>query len=341
MISLMMFGTAFHNPHRINLLLTMVPRIASCGVALALAQSVLLAQEASKPSTNAVATQAVKAQTKPQTVFDWLNANGLRFQRAFDGQPNAADPATVSFLSDLGKKSTVYDANFALIYQPDFLATTLGDNAYLSGLASIEGALTSDNSTAADDAWRFRLGLDSDFLKHAGDKHMVTVYTTLNAMYEADQAFRTRKITAELITTPSWLVDKQANPIGLGWDLDVGVGKFQWRPYFGVDVGDTLQHGPSAETEDTVLRLIGRVTARLSFPGAAKVLGVHDLYLSADDKVYGLPLETKETVHNYFVGGLRVEVSKAISLGVTYTVGADAPDFNYTRTVGAEFGVKF
>jgi len=82
----MMFGTAFHNPHRINLLLTMVPRIASCGVALALAQSVLLAQEASKPSTNAVATQAVKAQTKPQTVFDWLNANGLRFQRAFDDQ---------------------------------------------------------------------------------------------------------------------------------------------------------------------------------------------------------------------------------------------------------------
>lgn len=282
-----------------------------------------------------------QSQEPSKNFFIPLQAAGFTLQRALSG-PDKGEAAAFSFLSTLGD-NTVFTADFALSWHPPRESFKVGP-FYVSFLTSVEGKLTSAESES-ENAWRFRASL-------IGDTHQIgpidSTYTSVSLKYESDQDFDTQKLMVEMVFTPT--IRKLA--LGKAWppaptDPSSGHAKqyppfqFIWRPFLGLDVGHTFDKGQSAETEETILRLQVRGRAQLLLNLVTQALGLHETSIFVDNTFYYLPLEGRNGTHNFLVAGIEFLVTKNVSIGLTYKVGEEAPNFEQIKTFGGTIGIRF
>lgn len=250
--------------------------------------------------------------------------SGFSLQRALTG-PDEGEPAALSLLRTAGA-DTVYSASFALIWEDP----AGGSEATRFGW-SIEGSVTSDESKS-ENALRARASVSS-FIDGIADN----LFTTISLKYETDQDFNTQKVSAELVLTPNWahgFIGKASGDYDDPW-------QFRWRPFGGIDAGHTFDDGDSMETDDTVLRLVGRVRAEIYLNFLRDPLRVQDAVLFVDNTYRFLPLEDGDDSFNYFVAGLSFRFNEYVGLEITYKNGEDAPLFDDIETFGVSIGVRF
>jgi hypothetical protein len=267
--------------------------------------------------------------TTARSIFKLFSDKGFSLQRAVEG-PDADKGAEFSFLHTI-KKSSVYTADFALIYNyrpPQTSQTSIGFQT------SVEGKLTSDKSQS-EDAWRFRAGAVIDHqLKR---RTLNLIYLSLGGKLEGDQRFDVKKFSFEALFTPTF----PKLSVGVSKPLDTASPfQFRWRPFLGFDIGRTVKKGASKETQNTVFRLTPRVTAKLKLNFLNEVLKLNEVYLWMDNTFYYLPLESK-TKRNFFTSGLEFDVTDNLGFGLTYKNGESAPKFNRVNTLGATISIRF
>ncbi len=281
------------------------------------------------------AQPALQAQAAPPKKHAQDFWKYIHLQQAFDGT-GSTDPATFSFLNTTGGNN-VGSADFALIYKPSLPSGH--DTFSVSG----EGKIASDKG-AAEDAVRLRLtynmyrplgedptNLDPRF--HG----LQDTYTTFSLKHEANKGYTTQKLLMETVftLTDSDLAMGGRHPVADKNNHLHLSSPIIWRPYFGVDAGDTLRTGDSTETSRTVLRLLFRLHVQLDFGNP------DGIYLYVDNKAYALPLEHSGTGKNFLVAGLVIPIKKDISFELKYKVGKDSPDFQGIETFGGGIGIKF
>jgi hypothetical protein len=281
-------------------------------------------------------------------IFGKINDAGFKLARASSGS-DRGEPADFGFLTDIGKQ-TEYHMNFFLSFSP--MSTSWGTTE-VTPSASIEGKLSSaDNS--AKDAWRFRLGsqfdvpigrgisvtdpIDPTISVKAYQNHL---WLSLDAKYESDRDFRTKKASSEFQispTLPDLFIGDQPRHDSKGPEQPI---RFQWRPIFEIDFGHTFDSGVSTEVNDTILRLIPRIRADLFLNFMKKPLGIEDVSIYIDNTLFYLPIEKQNTTHNYFVSGINFMINKNIGLNFEYKNGEDSPNFVRTNTVGGSLSINF
>jgi hypothetical protein len=283
---------------------------------------------------------AAQSQESSKNLFERLHDAGFTLKRALSG-PDKGEAAAFSFLSTLGD-NTVFTADFALSWCPPKRSFDVGPFD-LSFRTSVEGKLTSDESEA-EDAWRFRASL-------IGDTSQIgpidSTYTSVSLKYEGDQDFDTQKLMAEIVFTPT----KRKLALGKAWppvQLDSSGRvkwyppfQFLWRPFLGFDMGHTFDRGQSSETEETILRLQVRGRAQLLLNLVTQALGLQETSIFLDNTFYYLPLEGRNDTHNFLVAGIEFLVTENVSVGLTYKIGEEAPNFEQIKTFGGTIGIRF
>jgi hypothetical protein len=294
---------------------------------------------------------ALAANEQANNVFSKLSDAGFTLKRASSG-PDEGEPAELGFLTDIGKE-TEFHANFFLQYAP---SSSSWGRAEVSPSASVEGKLSSVDKTA-NDAWRFRLGLQFDIplgkeitINDTAAGATATVQTSKNALWlsvdaknESDRDFQTKKTAAQFQISPT-LPDLAAGekwPKQFTKDPEAPPVQFRWRPIFEFDLGHTFENGASVETDPTILRLIPRIRAELFLNSLKKALSMEDVSIYADTAFFYLPLESHKTAHNYFVTGINFKINKNVGLNVEYKNGEDSPDFVRTHTIGGSLAINF
>ncbi|MCX6563431.1 MAG: hypothetical protein NTU60_07480 [Candidatus Aminicenantes bacterium] len=283
-----------------------------------------------------------------KNIFDKFSGAGFKLTRASSGS-DKGEPADFGFLTDIGKQ-TEFHANFFISYRP---SSTSWGTTEVTPSASIEGKLSSSDSSAKD-AWRFRLGSQFDVPIGGGIQVQdptglpisVTVnknhlWLSLDAKYESDRDFRTKKASAEFRispTLPYLFIGDQPPHDSKGPEQPI---RFQWRPIFETDFGHTFDPGDSTEVNNTILRLITRIQANLFLNFLKKPLGMQDVSIYADNVFFYLPIENQKTTHNYLVTGINFMISKNVGLNFEYKNGEDSPNFVRTHTVGGSLSITF
>lgn len=263
--------------------------------------------------------------------FQRLQAQRISLRRDISG-PLSDEAATFSFRNTVGA-GTVSSADFAL--RKGFRPVTRGATTF-SPVLSLEGHVSSDESES-EDAWRLRVSSEID----APLGRRSSYYALASLKFEGDRDLDTQKLVGEFFFTPtvfgSFLgqaypttVNKPNSPI-----------RFRLRPIATMEAGRTLKKGASAETNDTVLRLLLRAKSEVFLPGVTRFLGIEDVFLYADNAAYYLPLENEQRTHNFFVTGIEFRFSEVVSLGLVYKNGESAPNFHKIETFGATIGVRF
>ena len=217
---------------------------------------------------------------KPKQIsfFDWLNHAGFILQRAA-GNPGEGDGAEFAFLRDFQTDITTYTANFFLSFSPNRIRDPetnklvqpsyhpFGDASDLKIDTSVEAKLTSDATSKADDALRFRLSGTLDTSSIGG--LLDSTYTTFSFKSESDQHFEATRLSAEIWFTPTkaaWAIGRyQPQPANQYPIL------FRWRPYLGADLGGEISSASSTR-EMSQQRLIFRATGEILFPFLSKSL---------------------------------------------------------------------
>lgn len=287
------------------------------------------APSSSSPPAQQIAVNAPFSFTTARSLFQRFSDKGFRLQRAVEG-PDAGKGAEFSVLRTLGKDS-VYTADFALIYNHRPSPTSRTSVAFQT---SVEGKLTSDESEQ-EDAWRLRAGAVFD--RWLQPDTLSLMHLSLGGKFESDQDFDVKKLSFETLFTPAFpdLFIGVITPLHTASPL-----QFMWRPFLSVDAGGTIKRGSSGESENTIFRLMPRVTARLKLNFLNKILKLHQVYLWMDNTFYYFPLES-ETERNFFTCGLEFEVTEHIGLGITYKNGESAPRFNRIHTLGGTISISF
>jgi hypothetical protein len=275
-----------------------------------------------------------------------MQENHVSLRRAFEGDDASksalfsyTDKALVEIDKKTGRQNTAHtesaDFQFSLSWTPPLTDDTGAYSFRATGLLNAEGKLSNQNFDS-DTAMRFRGGVDLQWFspgQFISASRLIAV-----VKHEADQDYDTQKMMAEItarVTVPELA-------IGLAKDIVPKQVRAIWTPSLITEYGKTIdQVASSAERDDTVLRLIGRVQARLSFPSFARdALNVNDVAFFADNKSYYLPLEDDD-FHNYLQAGFEVKFTDNVSIALQYKIGEDAPNFLKTETYSLSLGVQF
>lgn len=307
--------------------------------------------------TEAFAQNGVFRFTTTSNFFGSFAKKGFRLRKALSG-PDAGELAEFSFLNTIGQK-TVYSTTFAFSWQSinrqraraqDGDAMPNNRHTFVEWGASVEGSLASDESEA-EDAWRFRGSaiLTTDFTRclvsirpcppnQLSRPTINSLITYISVKLEGDRDFDVRKLSAEFKFTPNSrkLAIGTARP-----ELPSHPFQFQWRPFFQIDVGHTFRRGVSAETEDTILRLVPRVRARLDLNFLRQMLNMNSVAIFADDTFYYLPLENSKRHNNFFMSGIEFNFTPNLGFGLTYKNGRSAPKFQSINTLQGVLGIRF
>ena len=284
-----------------------------------------------------------------KTTYNFLSSladKGFRLQKALAG-PDKGELAEFSFLNTIGEK-TVFSTTFALSWEPKndiiFKQTTLTFGT------SVEGALASDESEA-EDAWRFRVSgiFLTNFIRCQNGQQQCPpqqfTKPTIQSLYykgslklEGDKDFDVRKLSGEFLITPNSyrLAMGAARP-----GLPSKPLQFQWRPFFSVDAGHTFRRGNSEEREDTILRLVPRVRARVDLQFLRQWLNMNEVAIFADETFYYLPLENQRKRNNFFTSGIEFKFTPNVGFGLTYKNGRAAPKFEKINTLQGILGIRF
>jgi hypothetical protein len=260
------------------------------------------------------------------------------------------DPATFSLSRSPDDDGTPYATEFFLGWMP---FGSKGPREPILGtqnwtlMLSAEGNISSED-TESIDAVRFRTTASGVY--GFGGEEENGLIADASVKYEASRDFDTEKLIAEFQFRPQIL------DWGVGQRLELfgeseGVGgkltrrapvDLLWRPFFRVDVGETLDApANAAEAEDTVLRLVGVVEGKLFFNKFANALGMYEVSLSATEKFHYLPLEDGRRNFNFFSTGVHFLPSPDVSINLTYDIGRDAPTFEKVEMLRLGVGLRF
>jgi len=270
--------------------------------------------------------------TTARNPFAWLAKNGLSLTRAEEGV-DKDKPATLSFIrkgADKGEKQ--YLAEFLLTWQGDdhFFPDKRSSFAW-SPTARIAGKLTND-STGIDTLAKVAAGLVTDWTFRDG---RVTWHQNFSAVYEGDQNFDSRNRLAEYLTTVS------AGSIGTYVPHFGGAIQTRWRPYLGLAYGDKIAVAKDATaTQEHVYRIAPQLDMSARLDSIRTLLGVTNVLLSLNDKMYLRPQEERERL-NYFTAALDFEIGNGFTTGLAFKNGHDAPKFKGINTLALTFGVTF
>ncbi len=320
-------------------------RLAEAGLSLSRSFTGPGSEAASAPS------QTEKKGTPPGSKTPSASGSG-------DKEKKESEPAQFGFSSDVGQDSAI-NANF-------FLNWNGKDTPFLGGKVtpslSMEGSISASDSTRSD-AWRFR-GMFTYYNGNIGpaethwnrgvpglpdvsyEIHPYGLWASLGFKYEADRDFTTSKFSGEFLLT----FDAPRAGIGLYQDVPLlgrnsggrGLIEYRWRPYFGVDFGHSSDNTHSNEKESTVLRLKPRIRGELALnflsPSSSKG---RDVTAFADYEFAFLPLEKGSQGHSFLSAGINIAITKTVGFAVTYTKGAQSPNFVDEERVTGSFTIGF
>jgi hypothetical protein len=304
-------------------------------------------------------TGAQEAAPPAENIFESLTKAGFSLSRG-SGKEEEGEPAEFGFVDDIGK-STEFHANFFLQYKYNKGALPLGES-FLTFLTSAEGHVSSTDDKA-NDAWRFRAGLEWDFPFGATTQDHINpvkghdvgpgsndwLYATLNYKFEANRDF-TPSIPALFIGTrmSDVLIDQDSSKYG-HWEKKRPPLDFRWRPYFDVDAGETADDGTTTATagvlpverNHTILRLRPRAHVDVWLNFVKEALAVESVRAFADGEYTYLPLEDTKRGHHYFQTGLIFGFNKHVGFNLTYTVGEQSPEFHHDHKLAGSLTVAF
>lgn len=267
--------------------------------------------------------------------------------------PNQETGASLGF-PVYGEEGLNMEADFSLAAIHKFNASDFGAWAVEPRVfASGEGHVATGDAES-ENVWRFRLGGRLDLNYQPGTPARAWNESVIQllgaAKYEADRDFKTQNLVGEFLVAPI----VRALPGTLeAWPAR-GPVQFYWTPTFGLDAGRNLRRGVSAETDNTILRFLTQVDARIFSKDLNERLGLEGdaLALFLQYKWYYLPREDR-TTHDLFVVGVEwrfYEMKQEIpglrkppelGLQVAYTVGEDAPTFEKGETVEIGLSCRF
>jgi hypothetical protein len=314
-------------------------------------------------------TRAQDPHKTPENIFESLSNAGFSLSRG-SGKEEEGEPAEFGFIDDIGKSTEVH-ANFFLQYKYKD-ALPLGES-FLTPLTSAEGHVSSADNKA-NDAWRFRAGLEWDVpfgattANHTnphtghneGPGYKDWLYATLSYKFEANRDFNVTKHMAELEITPSIpalfigtrasdaLIDQNGDKYG-HWQQKRPPLDFRWRPYFDVDAGKTADDGTTTaaggvlpvEMNHTILRLRPRAHVDVWLNFLKDALAFESVRAFADCEYSYLPLEDTKRNHRYFQTGVVFGFNKNVGFNLTYTTGENSPEFHHDHTLTGSLTVGF
>ncbi|MCP5059105.1 MAG: porin family protein [bacterium] len=270
--------------------------------------------------------EAKRRGEEPDTLIGELRSNGIHMRRS-PTEKQDGKPATFSLNRSAGQ-STVYSTDVAIIWGEFFE----GKKANHSPSASLDVHISSDD-TASENALRLQGGWLSSW--------DAPFYTSAMLKYETDRDFDTRKATLELQGTfvPDG-PDVACIHVYCWNDEELPVA-FRWEPWIGTEAGYSFADGDSNETDDGILRLLGRLRADVRLTFLQKPLRMKKVSLFAEETFRYLPLERGDSTYQFLTAGLTFELDDHVSLGLTYKNGEDAPNFEDIDTFGLALGLKF
>jgi len=255
-----------------------------------------------------------------KTFIQSLSDAGFKLRRSTQ-EGDEGEAAALSFLKSAGSDS-VFSADFALIWeQPNHAGSTL-----LGG--SIEGSVASDREAAQN---YLRVRLHGDSFGHWDDSTN-GYHVKYGGKYETDQSARTQTLVAELWLTPT------IKQIGIGRFISLAGMPARWRPSVAINAGRYLRGGEDGERTD--LRIAPRARAEVYLTRAQRPKATTPFFY-VDDFAYFLPLQSGGPVHNFLIVGLQFPFNDNVSLGFSYKVGRDAPEFQKIETIGGTLGLSF
>jgi hypothetical protein len=331
---------------------------------------------------NLVAAPAESTGTVEPTVkqevnsfFDLMNHFHFTLTKQSDG-PDKDGPAEFGFVDNF-EKSTEFHANFFLKYKPGSLPS---HDPVITPAASVEGHLSSAEDKA-NDAWRFRAGVELDialdhnltqwnpvmhrFIQTGAAEN--SLYVSLNGKYEANRDFDITKTMAELEISPTvrrWYIGQtayhsyinaHANEYIAGdgqsggvepkeWPLD-----FRWRPFLDIDAGATTDDGTTTavvgmqpvEMNTTILRIRPRVHTEVWLNFIKNATKMDSVTAFADYQFAYLPLEPRRRTHGYFQTGMNFGFTSNVGFSLTYTIGEQSPEFKHEHLLTGSLTVGF
>ena len=267
----------------------------------------------------------------------------------------SANPAKLNWTKTKGANAS-YQVDAALLWKPSFLrgGTTIGSTLlgwYVQ--PSFEAHISTD-PTASQNQLSYRTPLTVNIIPTGKDffggmddtnaspkQRFITAHTVaLSPTYQTDRNSGTRAIEAEIFYTPTipMLASGIRQPV-----FNLENIQFRWRPYLGAELGNYLERDSATmlTTGSSIERLVARAEAELQ-------LG--DRYVISGSYLQRLELNGQRRALGYgeisgivILDGSLPEKDKSahFSVGVTYKLGKDAPDFNNVNEVSAWLGVRF
>lgn len=268
-----------------------------------------------------------------------LSGKGFQLQRSDTlAKDLAGKPALFGYQSNQKEgsaRASAYLAQFAVVWSDK----DSQDGKVFYPRVSLEAKLTSSGSDKANDAIRLR----------AGGYEVVPNWPlnlTTNLKYDTERKSGTKKGSFELIATPTFAPFARYYPRPSPETTDAA-GNFSSLPWLqvmptillGAEAGRTLDVGSSQETTKNLAR--GRVDlrfdAQLNFLSAALRLPQVNAYA---ESTYWRLGHQDANEFTYSTTGLSFKLTQDVSLDLTYSVGRDAPTFNFTRSGAVSLGLQ-
>lgn len=296
----------------------------------------------------------VLAQSAPRSIrihrslFGAMRRAGWKLQRSDTiSAPTAAKPALFSYTATQDAatpRSSAYGAQFALIWE----ATKEWHD--MTPRVSFETKRTSSGEAKTSDVSILRTGLiGAKLFPWSTEKESQGFNWSAGLKYETARKDSTRKAMLEMSFTPvfGYLGRYTAIPTvpqGKDDDSNMRLGApplLQIMPLvtLSADVGKTNSAGASAEAEDTIKRLRSDARFDVLWPKAARSLGILSVSTYAQGTYWRLLGQGKH--YHLSQAGLSFGLTPEISLDITYAVGADAPDFLFSRSTNVGLGIQF
>jgi hypothetical protein len=262
-----------------------------------------------------------------KTIFDILTRDGFTLTKAFYGS-DASGPATLKYEHDyLGK--VTWGITGALQYAP---GGYWAQHTNSFGFASVE-ANVAQTATASADAYRFRLGIQSNptHLDASGQQVAFGQFRT-DIQLETDQPWRNQDLLAEASFIP-WVPKLGLGSITKG---DVGL---DIRPATIISPGYAMK---TTSGDRDVSRVGEDATVSIYFRQLGKSLGFQSVQLAIEDKVLYLPWVTASNEWvNLFSPSLNLNFTKNASLSFSYNIGQDSPSFLKEDKFDIALGLTF
>lgn len=257
-----------------------------------------------------------------------VSASGdWKFTKTTQGE-DATEPAKFAFVraldEDTGKNDDTYSADFALQWKPKERVSN--DRRFYTPTAYLEAVLN-DQNDAADTAIRIGGGV-AQVMTLSPSSALVSDYVL---KLEGDQSFETRKVFAEASMTHA---DSRRGNRKPGQ-----VARWLWEPTFIAAFGRTIEPGDSAEIDETLFRLGGRIDVKILPDALSRALNVQTV-ITLSDLFYYLPQE-EDNRHNLFSAAFDVEVAEGVTFGLEFKHGKEAPEFKRSHSLGLALGIKF